>query len=238
MFPIRCVKASWHRKFFAGDGLSFMLGMLASLLAAAVWLQLASWKGWPVSTTHSIIGAIIGFGVAYGGLQAVHWDQVGAIAASWVISPLLSGFISYFIFRLLLRRIFYSLSPLLSAKRLAPYLVFVVFVILTLSLVFKGLKNLNLDLSLAESLVIAFAVGLVASLISVWLVSRFVASAGGVSEKNGQQAITDPALLRGLEESDQASAAGAACSARAHAAGSQRGAGAGSQYAARIAAQI
>jgi phosphate/sulfate permease len=62
---------------FTGDGLSFMLGMLAALLAAGMWLQIASWKGWPVSTTHSIVGAVVGFGAAYGGISAVHWDKVG-----------------------------------------------------------------------------------------------------------------------------------------------------------------
>ena len=83
---------------FSGDGMSFMLGMLSALLAAGVWLQIASWKGWPVSTTHSIVGSIVGFGVAYGGMSAVYWDKVGTIAASWIVSPLLSGTISYIIF--------------------------------------------------------------------------------------------------------------------------------------------
>jgi len=99
---------------FSGDGLSFMLGMLAALLAAGVWLQIASWKGWPVSTTHAIVGAVVGFGVAYGGLAAIHWDKLGTIVASWVISPLLSGTISYLIFRIILRNIFYDCFSLLQ----------------------------------------------------------------------------------------------------------------------------
>lgn len=157
---------------FANDGMSFMLGMLAALLAAGVWLQIASFKGWPVSTTHSIVGAIVGFGAAYGGIAAVHWDKVGAIVASWVVSPLLSGVISYVIFRMLLRTIFYKAEPLKAAKKLTPYLVFLVFAILTLTMVFKGLKNLKLDLSFSVALLIAIAIGTLAALISAWLVSR------------------------------------------------------------------
>lgn len=68
-----------------------MLGMLSALLAAGTWLQLASWKGWPVSTTHSIVGSIVGFGLVYGGMNAIHWDKVSTIAASWVISLYLVG---------------------------------------------------------------------------------------------------------------------------------------------------
>ena len=188
-------------EIFAGDGMSFMLGMLAALLAAAIWLQLASWKGWPVSTTHSIVGAVVGFGAVYGGIDAVHWDKVGAIAASWVVSPLLSGTISYFIFRLLLRTIFYNRKPLRSAKRVAPYLVFAVFTVLSLAMVFKGLRNLKLDLSLPTAFIVASGVGLVASLISVWLVSRIAEPDGGEHEVD--EAVTDPAMVRALEKASK-----------------------------------
>ena len=126
---------------FANDGLSFMLGMLSALLAAGVWLQIASWKGWPVSTTHSIVGSVVGFGAVYGGISAVHWDKVGMIAASWIVSPLLSATISYFIFTFILRTIFYDARPLRSAKKIAPYFVFVVITMLSLTMAFKGLKK-------------------------------------------------------------------------------------------------
>lgn len=183
---------------FTGDGLSFMLGMLAALLAAGVWLQVASWKGWPVSTTHSIVGAIVGFGLSYGGMSAVHWDKVGTIVASWVISPLLSGTISYFIFRFILRYVFYGDKPLRSAKRLAPYLVFFVFSILTLTMVFKGLKNLNLDLGTPTAFAVASGVGLVASLISVWIISRMPQQVKG--SPDGNRGISDFSTVRALEK--------------------------------------
>ena len=72
-----------------------VFGMLAALLAAAIWLLIASWKGWPVSTTHSIVGALVGFGVAGIGLDAVNWARIGQIAASWVISPVLGGLLAF-----------------------------------------------------------------------------------------------------------------------------------------------
>ena len=157
---------------FSPEPMMFVLGMLAALLAAGAWLQIASYYGWPVSTTHAIVGAVVGFGAVYGGLDAVHWDRVGEIASSWVISPLLSGFISYLIFRLLLSKIFYSFNPVAAAKRWTPLLVFPVFVILTFVMIFKGLKNLHLDLDLPSAFGIAVAVGLVAAVASRVLVKR------------------------------------------------------------------
>ncbi|MCA8960683.1 MAG: inorganic phosphate transporter [Planctomycetes bacterium] len=141
----------------------FIYGMLASLLAAGVWLQIASYFGWPVSTTHSIVGAIIGFGAVYGGMDAVHWGKVGGIVSSWVISPVLSATISYLLFRLVLRQIFYRADPVRAAKRLTPIIVFVVFFTLTLVLFFKGLKNLKLDFGPITLTGIAIAVGGVAA---------------------------------------------------------------------------
>ena len=183
---------------FSGDGMAFMLGMLSALLAAGAWLQIASWKAWPVSTTHSIIGAIVGFGAVYGGIQAVHWDKVGQVVASWVVSPLLSATISYCIFRLVLRYIFYNTNPLRSAKKLTPYLVFLVFTILTLSLVFKGLSNLNLNLSLSASFMVASITGLLASIISVLLVKRIKEPAATQGESNNT--ITNPSMVKALEK--------------------------------------
>lgn len=183
-------------ELFADAHMVFILGMLASLLAAAVWLQTASYFGWPVSTTHSIVGAILGFGIAYGGVDAVNWGRVGNIVSSWVVSPLLSGAISYLIFQLLRRRVFFSPYPVRAAKQLTPYLVFVVFVILTLVTVFKGLTNLKLDLSFHAALGIAAIVGLVAAGVSRLLVARIPDEAG----QPGPNPAMDAYLVIGLEK--------------------------------------
>ena len=157
---------------FTGHELDLVFGMIGALIAAAVWLQVASYFGWPVSTTHSIVGAVLGFGVMYGGMQVANWGKVGSIVSSWVISPLLSGTIAYVIFSLLRRAIYYNEDPVRAAKRITPYLVFVVFLVLTLTMVFKGLKNLNLNLGFGEATLVGIGVGLLAALISAVLVKR------------------------------------------------------------------
>ena len=72
--------------------------MLSALLAAGIWLQIASYYGWPVSTTHSIVGAVVGFGAAVGGIEAIYWENVAFIASSWILSPLLGGLLAFGIF--------------------------------------------------------------------------------------------------------------------------------------------
>ena len=157
---------------FVGHELDLAYGMIGALLAAAIWLQVASYYGWPVSTTHSIVGAVLGFGVMYGGMAAADWAKVGSIVASWVISPLMCGTISFLLFSFLRKNIYGSDDPVKSAKQITPYLVFFVFSILTLTMVFKGLKNLKLNLGFGEALLIAAGVGVVASIISRFLVNR------------------------------------------------------------------
>lgn len=159
-------------EIFTAQPLFLVYGMIAALLASGAWLQLASFYGWPVSTTHSIVGAMIGFGLVIGGMKAVYWKEVGPIIASWVVTPLMGGVISYGLFRILRRKIFYKPNPAEEARKLLPWLVFFVFAILTLATVFKGLKNLNLDLPLAQALGVATLVGLLAALVSALLVRR------------------------------------------------------------------
>ncbi|NOY05549.1 MAG: inorganic phosphate transporter [Chlorobi bacterium] len=157
---------------FQGHELDLVFGMIGALLSAAVWLQIASYFGWPVSTTHSIVGAVLGFGITYGGLNAVDWWKVGSIVASWVTSPLISGTIAFLLFTMVRRLIYFSNDPVGVAKRTTPYLVFLVFFVLTLAMVFKGLKNLHLDLDLGDAMLVATVVGSVASVVSVFLVRR------------------------------------------------------------------
>lgn len=159
-------------QIFTSNPLFLAYGMIAALLAGGVWLQVASYYGWPVSTTHSIVGAVLGFGVVVGGLNAIHWEQVGTIIGSWVISPLLGGLLSYLIFSLLRRRIFYSRNPIKAAQQITPSLVFCLFFILTLIMVFKGLKNLKLDLPLSQALAWAIVVGAIAAFVSSVFVRR------------------------------------------------------------------
>ena len=144
----------------AGQPEILVFGMLAALLAAAIWLMIASTKGWPVSTTHSIVGALVGFAVAGLGVDAVHWGKIGMIAASWVVSPALGGFVAYLLMMSIRRLILNTEQPFESARKWGPAYVFLVGFIISLVTLFKGLKHLNLEMSVQMSFVSAIAFGI------------------------------------------------------------------------------
>lgn len=135
-------------------------GMLASLLAAGIWLLIASWRGWPVSTTHSIVGAIVGFGAVGLGVNAVDWGQVGVIASSWVVSPLLAGGISFALYKSIQHLIFHAEDSFAAAKKYVPMYVFLVGFIVAMVTLTKGLKYVGLDLSFGASMLWSVAIGL------------------------------------------------------------------------------
>lgn len=128
-----------------------LFGMLASLLAAGTWLLIATLKGWPVSTTHSIVGAIVGFAAIGVSMDAVNWGKVTAIAASWVVSPLSSGFIAFVIYYSVKRLILDSDRPLYNAKKYLPMYLFLVGYMISMVTLVKGLKHVGLELSYVQS---------------------------------------------------------------------------------------
>lgn len=148
---------------FQSDPMIFVFGMMGSLLATGALLQVASYFGLPVSTTHAIVGAVLGFGFCIGGSSAIHWDELAWIASSWILSPILSGIVSYMIFNLIQKKILFALDPIAACQRLAPFLIFLCFSIATLSLVYHGM---NLDLSMFTALAYSCSIGLIAALFS------------------------------------------------------------------------
>ena len=146
--------------------------MLAALLSAAVWLLIASRKGWPVSTTHSIVGAIVGFAVVGIGVESVYWSKVSTIAASWVVSPMLSGFLAFFIFMSVQKLILATKDPLKNARKYVPVYIFAVGFILALVTMLKGLKHIGLDLSYLQSLMVAVVSGLTTMSIGLIAIKR------------------------------------------------------------------
>lgn len=137
-----------------------VFGFLAALLAAAMWLQIATFFGLPVSTTHSIVGAVVGVGVAIGGAEVIHWGKVVEIILSWISSPLCGAIVSYLLFLLIQKRILDRENPLEAAYKLTPFLVFYVGFVLSMVMVFKGLKNLKLDLDFPSALLTSVFVGI------------------------------------------------------------------------------
>ena len=173
---------------FGDDPMVIAIGMTCCLIAAALWLNVATYAGWPVSTTHSIVGAVVGFGLVAGGFDAVNWPVMIKIAASWVVSPLMGGLLGYFGFVFIKQRILNVDRPLLALRGWGPFMVFPIFAILALSVLFKGLKPLKLDLALGPALGIAVAVGLLASFVSVPLLRHFTRTASADKEHHTYRA--------------------------------------------------
>ena len=147
-------------------------GMTAALLAAGLWLIIASYFGWPVSTTHSIVGAIVGFSAVGVGVDSVTWSKVGGIIGSWIVTPLISGIIAYFIFMSSQKLIFNTKDPITNAKRYVPFYMFLAGFILSLVTITKGLKHVGLHFSTMEAIILAVIVGALVSIVGKIFVNR------------------------------------------------------------------
>ena len=145
---------------FASSPDLLVFGMLASLLAAGTWLLVASYNGWPVSTTHSIVGAIVGFAAVGISIDAVSWSKVTSIISSWVISPVMAGIISFIIFRSVQKLILNTANPFDNAKKYIPGYMFLVGFILSMVTLLKGLKHVGFSLSFEESILYSIIIGI------------------------------------------------------------------------------
>jgi PiT family inorganic phosphate transporter len=159
-------------QIFASVPELLVYGMIASLMAAGTWLLVATYFGWPVSTTHSIVGAIIGFGAVGVGMHAVHWGEVGGIVGSWVVTPMLAGVLAYLIFMSAQKLIFDTDNPLANAKKYVPfYMVFAAFMMAYVT-VTKGLKHVGIGLTDTEGFLLCVAIALVVGAIGKIAISR------------------------------------------------------------------
>jgi PiT family inorganic phosphate transporter len=147
-------------------------GMLASLLSAGIWLTVASFKGWPVSTTHSIVGAIVGFAAVGVGTDAVSWGSVFNIATSWVFSPFIAGVLAFLVFTSIHKLVLDTKEPLKNARRYGPYYLFAVGFILSLVTVKKGLAHVGLNIPDFAELFIAIGVGVLIAVGGAILIKR------------------------------------------------------------------
>ncbi len=136
-----------------------MCGMLGALASAGTLLIAATRIGLPVSTTHAIVGSIVGFGSVAIGVDTVEWGKVSLIAVSWLTSPLLGAIVAYLVFSLVRRLILNQENPVAAAQTWGPLFFFMVFFVIAMVTVFKGLKNLRLDLALPQAMLAAAAIG-------------------------------------------------------------------------------
>ena len=138
----------------AGEPTKLMIGMFAALIAAGIWVNLATYFGLPVSTTQAIVGAVVGFGIIGVGAGAVNWGKIISIALSWIISPAVGGALAGGTYFFTEKKILSTGDPEKASKRYAPYLIFFVFLVLILSVIFKGLKNLHLEIGFIQTLLL------------------------------------------------------------------------------------
>ncbi|MEL6447253.1 MAG: inorganic phosphate transporter [Pseudomonadota bacterium] len=150
-------------------------GMLAALLAAGTWLLIASRKGWPVSTTHSIVGAIVGFAAVGIGVEAVQWGKVGGIVASWVVSPLTAGVIAFLVYNSVIALILSKENPLERAHRYVPFYIFLAAFTITLVTILKGLKHVGLEISVRNSYLLATAIAAGIAIVGGFVIRRIKA---------------------------------------------------------------
>ncbi len=158
--------------FFVDSPELLVFGMISALFAAATWLLIASALGWPVSTTHSIVGAIVGFAAMGVSVDAVTWSKVGGIVGSWIITPLISGVIAFIIFNSAQKLIFDTDKPLQQAKRWVPMYMFLAGFVLALVTIKKGLKHLNLHIGNADGFIYAAITAVIVALIGKFFISR------------------------------------------------------------------
>jgi len=156
----------------AGTPELLVYGMLAALLAAGTWLFIASKNGWPVSTTHSIVGAIVGFAAVGIGVDAVQWGKVGTIVMSWVVSPVTAGFIAYLIYLTVQKLILRQDDPLEKAKRYVPVYMFLAAFTITLVTILKGLKHVGLTISLRDSYILATLIAMGIAILGSLVIRR------------------------------------------------------------------
>lgn len=157
---------------FADSPELLVYGMLSALLAAGIWLLFATRSGLPVSTTHSIVGAIVGFAAVTMGVDTVQWGQVASIAMSWVVSPIIAGTMAYFLYRSVQILILDSKDPFKNSKYFVPFYIFLTGFIISLVTTFKGLKHIGLNMTQAECYGIATIIGIISAIIGVFAIRK------------------------------------------------------------------
>ena len=158
-----------------------VLGMASALLCAAIWLNFATVIGMPVSTTHSIVGAVAGFGLVAAGVQAVNWGKMTQIVASWFISPIAGGFCAFLLFKFISRKILGRTRPARAAIIYMPFIVFLLTIVVCLATIYKGLKHVTGDIPwFTDQVALSASIGLA---VLAAIASRFYAAARLESKK-------------------------------------------------------
>jgi inorganic phosphate transporter, PiT family len=163
---------------FEGHPEMLVYGMLAALLASGIWLMVASQRGWPVSTTHTIVGSIAGFGAIGIGVDVVQWGKLSSIVASWFVSQLVGGTIALVLMLSIQKLILNKDDPVRAARFWGPFYIFLVGWIVSLVTLFKGLSHLKLELTDFQTLIISTVIGLIVAAAGKVMIDRVKVTAG------------------------------------------------------------
>jgi len=169
-----------------------LIGFIASLLAAAFWVTLSTWKEMPISTTHSIIGALIGFGLIAGGVQTVIWEKVGSVVASWILSPLSGCILAFLVFKIITITIFSKDNPVKAAKIVGPIIFGFTALLIVSSLFVKTAFGENYGISESTGLLYAILAALIVALIGIILLRK-------IPEKGPEDYDTVEKIFRKLQ---------------------------------------
>jgi len=156
-----------------------LAGALAALLAAALWVSFATWRSLPVSTTHSIVGAMIGFGIMAGGISVINWGKLGAVVLSWVISPVFSLVIAFVMFKVIVKVILSKDAVFQRSISASPFFIGVAIFVVILSFLFKTPLGKKFSISMPMALVVAFVVAAVLGYIGKVLLRKFLVEKSG-----------------------------------------------------------
>ena len=174
------------------DSHLLLLGFIASLLAAALWVTLSTWKEMPISTTHSIIGALMGFGIIAGGVSAVNWGKIGSVAASWILSPIAGCILAFLVFKLIVKTIFAKEKPVKSAKIVGPVIIGLTAFIISASLLMKTPLGKTIEITIFESLILAFFISLIIAIIGILLLRK-------IEDTKAEDYLTVEGIFRKLQ---------------------------------------
>jgi len=169
-----------------------VIGFISALLAAAIWATLSTWKEMPISTTHSIIGALMGFGIIAGGINYVNWLKIGSVVASWVLSPVVGCIIAFFVFKIIVRFIFAKEEPVSAAKIVGPVIIGFTGFLVAASLLFKTFISKNYNISDFQGLLISMTVAIVIGLIAIILLKK-------IQSKKAEDYYTVENIFRNLQ---------------------------------------
>jgi len=151
-----------------------LIGALSAILAAALWVSFATWKSLPVSTTHSIVGAMIGFGIMAGGFSVINWGKLAAVVISWVISPVFSLIISFLMFKFIIKIIISRKDSFIRSLKWSPLFIGITLFVVILSFLFKTPLGKRLSLSTPMSLVLASVLAVILSIIGMKALKHFI----------------------------------------------------------------